>query len=294
MTEIADNVLGERPAVDRVLEQSLRDLDIPPRPLIIDRIKAEMGSASPNLRYVGQLISVDVSLAAGLIKTANSPYFGFRNRARSVHEALLMLGLDVTSRAVAAISLRQALPNNGQLERFWGASAQIAVLSSWLAQQTANPRLHAGDAYTYGLFRDCGIAVLLIRLPAYRQTLESANANTDLAFTAVEQQDFRTDHAMVGCLLAQNWWLPEEICLAIRHHHDRSAIDFFDSGLPASSRYLVAASQTAEHIVQQLTGGSRTQEWSKLGSSCLRLLRLAASDLPELYRGAEAVLATVD
>ena len=124
--------------------------------------------------------------------------------------------------------------------------------------------------------------------------LESANANTDLAFTAVEQQDFRTDHAMVGCLLAQNWWLPEEICLAIRHHHDRSAIDFFDSGLPASSRYLVAASQTAEHIVQQLTGGSRTQEWSKLGSSCLRLLRLAASDLPELYRGAEAVLATVD
>jgi len=99
---------------------------------------------------------------------------------------------------------------------------------------------------------------------------------------------------MVGCLLAQNWWLPEEICLAIRHHHDRSAIDFFDSGLPASSRYLVAASQTAEHIVQQLTGGSRTQEWSKLGSSCLRLLRLAASDLPELYRGAEAVLATVD
>ncbi|HPU80913.1 HDOD domain-containing protein [Accumulibacter sp.] len=104
MTEIADNVLGEVPAIDRVLEQSLRDLDIPPRPLIIDRIKAEMGSVNPNQKYVGQL-----------------------------------------------------------------------------------------------------------------------------------QQDFWTDHAMVGCLLAQNWWLPEESCPAIRHHHDRSPIDFFDSGLPASS-----------------------------------------------------------
>jgi HD-like signal output (HDOD) protein len=254
----------------------------------------ELGRHSPNLKRVGQLISVDVSLAAGLIKTANSPYFGLRNRARSVHDALLMLGLDVTSRAVAAISLRQAFPSNGRLERFWDASAQIAALSGWLAHRSQNPRLRADDAYTYGLFRDCGIAMLLLRFPAYRQTLERANADSELAFTAVEQQDFPTDHAMIGCMLAQNWWLPEEICLAIRHHHDQSVIDLFDSGLPAASRHLVAISQTAEHIVEKLAGGSRTEEWRKLGSSCLRLLKLGEPDLRELYGGATEVLRTVD
>ncbi|SBT05827.1 putative signal transduction protein [Candidatus Accumulibacter aalborgensis] len=294
MTEMTDETLNEQPAVDRVLEQALKDLEIPPRPLIIDRIKAEMNSDTPNLKRVGQLISVDVSLAAGLIKTVNSPYFGLRNRARSVHDALLLLGLDVTCRAVAAISLRQAFPNNGQLDRFWGASAQIAALSGWLAQQSQTPRLRADDAYTYGLFRDCGIAMLLLRFPVYRQTLERANADSELAFTTVEQQDFPTDHATIGCMLAQNRWLPEEICLAIRHHHDQSAIDLFDSGLPAASRHLVAISQTAEHIVQKLTGGSRTEEWTKLGSSCLRLLKLGEADLRELYCGAKEVLRTVD
>jgi HD-like signal output (HDOD) protein len=211
-----------------------------------------------------------------------------------VHDALLLLGLDVTSRAVAAISLRQAFPDNGQLERFWGASAQIAAVSGWLAQKAQNRWLRPDDAYTFGLFRDCGIAMLLLRFPAYRQTLQRANADTELAFTVVEQQDFRTDHAMIGCLLARNWWLPEEICLAIRSHHDQSALDLFDSGLPAASRYLVATSQTAEHLVQHITGGSRTQEWTKLGSSCLRLLKLVEADLRELDREATEVLATVD
>jgi HD-like signal output (HDOD) protein len=294
VTETTTDRRNGPPVVESLLEQTLRDLNIPPRPLIIDRIKAEMGSDTPNFSQVGQLISADVSLAAGLIKTANSPYFGFRCRARSVHEALLMLGLDIASRAVASISLRQAFPNNGQLERFWGTSAQIAALSGWLATIVKNRRLCAGDAYTYGLFRDCGIAVLLGRSPAYRQTLERANAETALAFTAVEHQDLPTDHAMVGCLLAQNWWLPEEVCLAIRHHHDQPAIDLFDSGLPAASRYLVATSQIAERLLQHITGSSRTEEWGKLGGSCLRLLNLSEAHLAELYRGAEAVLAMVD
>ena len=106
---------------------------------------------SPNLKRVGQLIGVDVSLAAGLIKTANSPCYGLRNRAHSVHDALLMLGLDVTSRAVAAISLRQGFPSNGRLKRFWDASAQIAALSmlgvgnfSWVLAEP-DPGLTAFD-----------------------------------------------------------------------------------------------------------------------------------------------------
>lgn len=48
------------------------------------------------------------------------------------------------------------------------------------------------------------------------------------------------------------------------------------------SLYLIAAGQTAEHIFQQLTGRSHTREWSKLGTSCLRLLDLTEEEIPEL------------
>ena len=287
----------ELSSIDSILEQTLKDIGIPPRPVILDRISAEMDKDDPNFRQVGHLIDADVSLAASFIKTANSPYFGFRSRARSANEALMMLGLNVSSRAIAGISLRKAFPVGLSLERFWNASAQIAALSGWLTQIVRKGNLRADDAYTFGLFRDCGIPVMLRRFPNYEQILVRANDDARRQFTQVEQQglpEFPTDHAMVGHLLAQNWFLPEEICLAIRHHHELPALDLIESGLPESSRYLIATGQTAEHILQQLTGSSHTREWAKLGASCLRLLGLTEDKLASLYPEAAEVLKSVE
>lgn len=287
----------ESPSLDTTLEQTLKDIGIPPRPEIIDRIAAEMREDDPNFRHLGQLISADVSLSATLIKTANSPFFGFPSRAHSINEALMMLGLDVVSRAIAGISLRKAFPADVRLERFWHASAQIAALSGWLTQIIGKGKLRADDAYTFALFRDCGIPVMLRRFPTYDKILARANADAEQTFTQVEQQgmqEFPTDHAMVGCLLAQNWWLPDEISLAIRHHHEPAALAPINSGLSATSRSLIAMGQTAEHILQELTGGSRTCEWQKLGPSCLRLLDFTEGELQAIYEIAGNVIKAVE
>ena len=283
-----------RAAVETALEANLRAIDIPPRPLLIDRIRSEMLQENPCLRRVGQLINADVGLAAGLIKTANSPSFGLRARVPSVADALMLLGLDVTSRAVAAISLRRAFPNSGHYVRFWDASARIAALSGWLAQEVKLPGLNAADAYTFGLFRDCGIVILLRRLPAYMQTLARANGDAERSFTAVERAEHPTDHAVIGALMAVDWWLPDDICQAIRRHHDRAALAPGESELPALSRRLIAVSQTAEHLLQELTGASGTQEWAKLGEVCRPLLGIDADALRELHAGATAIIAAAD
>ena len=288
---------GEPSSIDSALEQTLKDIGIPPRPEIIDRIAEEMRKDEPNFRHLGQLIEADVSLSASLIKTANSPFFGFRSRARSANEALMMLGLDVTSRAIAGISLRKAFPADIRLERFWHASAQIAALSGWLTQIIGRHRLRAEDAHTFGLFRDCGIPVMMRRFPGYEKILVRANSDAGQQFTLVEQQglqEFPTDHAMVGCLLAESWWLPEEICQAIRHHHELPALELLNSGLPSASRQLIAMGQTAEHILQEITGGSRTCEWSKLGTSCLRILDFTEGELKGIYEIAAKVIKEVE
>ena len=64
--------------------------------------------------------------------------------------------------------------------------------------------------------------------------------------------------------------------------------------LPASSSYLIAVGQLAEHVRQQVTGDGSTHEWSKLGASCLALLDFAEDELPSLYQEAEDILKTVD
>ena len=99
---------------------------------------------------------------------------------------------------------------------------------------------------------------------------------------------------MVGCILAQSWWLPEEICLAIRNHHDLDAIESAHSVLPMLSRRLIATAQFAEHIVQKQLGLSMTQEWPKLGAACLQILDIGEAQLESLYADAAPVAAAAE
>jgi HD-like signal output (HDOD) protein len=52
------------------------------------RIITEMQREEPDFNKLTDLISADVALAAGLLKTTNSPFFIRPQRARSVHDAL--------------------------------------------------------------------------------------------------------------------------------------------------------------------------------------------------------------
>lgn len=52
----------------------VRDIGIPPRPAILERIDREMLREEPDYRLLAEVIGSDVGLAAGLIKTTNSPY----------------------------------------------------------------------------------------------------------------------------------------------------------------------------------------------------------------------------
>jgi len=293
MTSLPGVVESVAVDVDAALEQSIRDIGIPARPQVLDLIDAEMHKDEPDFNRLGQLIAADVALAAGLIKTVNSPYFGLNRRAHTVQEALLLMGLDNACRAVAGLSLRRVFPASPQMERFWDASARIAMLSGWMAERLRKPRLRPEDAYTYGLFRDCGIPVLMLRHPHYAQILAQANDEAELSFTDVELLSLPTEHALVGCTLAQNWWLPDEICLAIRHHHEKKTLELIESRTPISSRYMIAVAQLSEYLLQQCTGLSHTSEWRKLGASCLRLLGITEAELKAMQPQAAEVLRTV-
>ena len=161
------------------------------------------------------------------------------------------------------------------------------VTEGWLAQQLHGPhRVRSDDAYTFGLFRDCGVPVLMIPFPEYQGVLKQANAEPVLAFTAVEDQMLSINHAIVGSELAEEWLLPEEIHHAIRHHHDIAALEAHGPvAIPEVARRIIAIAQLAEYLIQRQTGLNQTNEWNKLGEACLSLLELDHDDLERLYAG---------
>lgn len=279
--------------VSTLLGNAIRDIGIPPCPAILDQINVEMRKDEPDLNHLTRIISSDVGISAGLITIANSPFFGLRRRVRSVNEALMLLGLAVASRAIAGLILQKLFPNPPRLERFWHASANIARVSGWLAQQSHNhTKIRAEDAYTFGLFRDSGIPLMLKRFGHYYEVLKNANEEQERSFIAVEDGSCSTNHAMVGCLLAQGWWLPDDIWMAIRHHHDYPQLEQGgQSALSPATQGLIATALLAEHLVQYHLDLAQTREWQKGGPVCLQLLNLKDEDLERLYaESAEVVV----
>lgn len=286
---MTDSSSIQHPQIDPQLERSLLDIEIPPCPEILTRIMAEMHKEEPDYHRLSNLISADVALSAGLIKTTNSPYFARQQRARTVYDALSILGLRVASHTIAGIILRNLFPDTPSMVRFWDASARTARLCAWLAHQLDIPDLNADDAYTFGLFHDCGIPVLISRLPNYKEVLGLANRDAHNEFTAAEDSLLQTNHAVLGSTLARSWWLEEDMCLAIHHHHALTALTP-NSTLPKSCRQFIATAHFAEHFTQQQLGLENTQEWTKFGAACLKTLQIDEDDMEFLYSEAKQIV----
>ena len=281
------------PKVDTLIERNIINLGIPPCPAILDQFMTEIRKDEPDYNYLASIIGADISISAGLIKTANSSYFGLNKRVRSGGAALMVLGLKTTSATVAGIILRNTFPNVPNLESFWDTTMRISLLSGWLAVHLGIRGLRAEDAYTFALFRDCGIPVLLGRSQDYKTVLETANRESERCFTEVEDIEIQVNHALVGSLLAKSWYLPMETFLAIGGHHDFSALNSDESKLPLLSRRLIATAQLAEQILHHQLGKSLNQEWHKLGESCMSILDLNEFQLEALYEEAESTVTTL-
>lgn len=277
-------------ALERMISGELVNIKIPPRPAVLLDVQREMRAPEPDFSAIEEIISLDVAISASLVKVANSALFARSYPIRSIKDALQALGLNTIASVVTAISLRGSFSNVPNLERFWDSSARIAQLSGWLASQLkfAGRYIKPEEAFTFGLFRDCGIPILLSMYADYLDILKRANSEQIQSFTSLELNELDIDHSMIGAMLVKDWELPTEFQVAIESHHDAEAIRGDAAvALPDTSRRLIAVAQLSEFLFQSLTGLNRTCEWKKLGEVCMSALGIGEKEVGELLARAE-------
>jgi len=248
------------------LSKLLRGFDIPPCPAILAELQATLNSDKFDTRAIARLISRDVALAAAVIRVANSPALGLQRQADSIGAALSMLGSrQILNLVVAELLKRAASSDRGmRLERFWERAALNAGTCARLAQRLGGASRDV--AYCFGLFRDCGIPLMMRRFPDYKTTLQLANVG-EQPFTAVEDARHGVDHAVIGYLLARSWRLAEPLSAAIRSHHELHALEADgDSSLCGESCSLIAIGVISERVVNVFQHSPEENEW-RLGRS---------------------------
>ncbi|MDD5247694.1 MAG: HDOD domain-containing protein [Rhodocyclaceae bacterium] len=258
----------------------LKTISIPPCPAVVTALLDEAHRPEIDFRKIIRLISGDLSLAASMMKTANSPFFALRHKVENVQQAATVLGLKNVISIVNGLALQRALsPKGVSMERFWERSNFHAMVSARLARRV--PGITREDAYTFGLFHDCGIPILMQRFPTYKDTLVLGNRSARPIWET-EDEHHGTDHVAVGAMLARNWQLPALIVQATRLHHSVEILSDDDSGVPDQARGLTAISILADHLIARYLGMPDEAEWMAHGASALNYLGIDEDELAEI------------
>ena len=256
----------------------IKDIPIPPRPIVVQQMQEEMAKPDPDMRRITQIIAQDVGLTVAVLKTVNSPLYGLSRRAESVDQAVGLIGLKQLGILVAALALRSLLKgDSNELGRFYDTSTRRALAMTRIAKFTGV--VDVGLAQTFGLFCDVGIPLLMHRFPTYIQTLKVANEDRERSFTAIEQDAHHTDHALIGAMMARTWCLPTSVALAIRLHHDYEV--FLDPKVPREVARMISMNILAEEAIQRYAQIHSNAEWSKGGDYVASTLAMDQAEVEE-------------
>lgn len=191
-----------------ILNEQVR---LPSLPKLVAHIRAEISSHKSTAKSIAKLIAQDPTLAANILRFANSPLYGTLSTVETLPRAVQRLGLTfVSSLAVATVS-RQLFHARSpwtatQLDHIWSHSVRTAGLSKILAQEY---RMDEDLALLAGLLHNIGSFVVLAHME-----------ETPDLFVVPERLNYLLSETRVeaGLALARHWNLPDEITKTIKDY----------------------------------------------------------------------------
>ncbi|MBL8428866.1 MAG: HDOD domain-containing protein [Dechloromonas sp.] len=280
--------LGSRELSPEDLQKVMSTIDIPTCPAAVGDAMKEGQKDEPNLSRLADIISADAGMTAAALKLANSPLFGSSGPVSSARKAVERLGTKNVLCVVVASALRASITGlpAAWVEQFWKRTMTLALVSSMLAKRQYG--ISADAAYTYALFHDAAIPLMMRRYPDYGSLLEKCRTE-HLDLSEAEEQYFPCSHPVVGSLLVRNWGLPPILGQAIRFHHDKEAYDLPEGTLPGGALSLIAVTQVAEHLLSEMLDDDFEGD-NALFERALDFLGLSGDDVDEARQRAATAI----
>ena len=193
---------------------------LPPFPAIAQRVLALVSQEDIGIREIGDLVKMDPSFSAELLRFANSALFGVRQGVKSVSQAIVLLGLDRVKTVATLVSvnrmIRSALRVDA-LRKVWIHSLATALIAEEAARVSG---IAADTAYTAGLLHNLGTLGLMSAYPEEYSRMLDVTREFGFDLLRTERDLFDIDHCLAGSYLAQDWDFPDELAAAIAVHHE--------------------------------------------------------------------------
>jgi HD-like signal output (HDOD) protein len=253
------------------IAKSIKDLE--PMPKVIHEARELLSNPNTTFKKIGKVIETDQAITAKVLKIANSAYYGLSGRVSSIHQAIVVMGLETLKQAIYTAGSSKLLSKtlkgyDLQPSVLWNHSLAVAFGAKIIAAKR-KPTLE-NDAFTAGLLHDVGKLILDEYILKSKLMFEKLTKDTNSSRKA-EEELFGFDHSEIAGLICEEWHLPENQTLAIRHHHDPSRSP--EVGLT----YIL---HLADHLAHKCGfGAGITEEAQEIKDYTLEILKLDEEEL---------------
>ena len=272
-------------SVEKRIEQVY---ELPPMPELGRRILELQSDPNAGARELADIVQLDPSLAAQVIRYASSSYYGYTGRITNIQEAISrVLGYDMVMNLAVGLAAGRSfcIPEHGPLglKNFW----EHAILSAVLIQRLAavmpkSLRPPPAQSYLCGLLHDFGILLLGHLFPPEFQLLNKmAQANPKQSVADLEcrllgmgeaREMLAMGHARIGAWLMEVWCMPEPLRIALLEHHN--------SEYQGECDVLVHLVQLSDFLLQN---GEDSPDSGEFPEFSLRLLQLLPEQAQEEF-----------
>jgi putative nucleotidyltransferase with HDIG domain len=206
-----------------------KSLEIPSIPLVLIKIMQTLDEDTSSAKELETLILHDPALSARILRLANSAFYSFPSRVKTISHAIALLGMNLVTSLAIGLNIFDSFTKGAKAEavlisKLWTHSCCVGVLVREIWARRSHKEKEAEFAFLCGLLHDLGKVVLFKTYPGhYSSIFAIAKSETDPAISVYEDENYGADHAVIGEILARQWGFPAELISVIRKHHDPSA-----------------------------------------------------------------------
>ncbi|MFA6110164.1 MAG: HDOD domain-containing protein [Candidatus Latescibacterota bacterium] len=228
--ELEAGIEGNRTAeVKRRLRGLLRQtVNLPQMPDVAVRVQQALRDPEVAFRKLAQVIGSDLTLAANVIKLANSPIYSVSGTIGTIEDACRQVGLRAIANAVVAAKVFDALEtvpvefDLRTLRRHCYAAASVARLVGRRCHALGKAEVQmqfSGSMFAAALLHDIGKVLLVEHFPEECTQVGTLAAETGCTQAVAEEQVVGVTHADAGLLAGIEWQFPVLLINVIGSHH---------------------------------------------------------------------------
>ncbi len=200
-------------------EKLFKDIEMPSCPQVVTTLMEKLGEPDIDIDQIVPLLESDASLAAQILRIANSALYGLAGKVTTVAKAVSLLGLEEIRNIAIGYAMTKAVTDPGKkgfnLELFWSDSIFRAVFSKRAAEFIG---VESEEAFSAALLQDIAIPILIDRWFHLYEDVFKIWLDGNSRLHEVEDRILSWNHAQAGAWISRSWQLPDIFTCTIGLH----------------------------------------------------------------------------